>query len=52
MLWASLRAGMGGYVLQFWLDRPSENKGQQREGLLLTRVEFVALIAPWVDVDI
>lgn len=52
MLWVSWRAGLEGHVLQFWLDRPSENKGQQRERLLLTRVEFVALIVPWVDVDI
>lgn len=42
---------MEGYVLQFWLDPPSENKGKQRERLLLTRVECVALIDIWVDVD-
>lgn len=42
---------MEGYVLQFWLDLPAEDKGKQRERLLLTRVECVALIDIWVDVD-
>lgn len=47
----SLRAGMEGYVLQFRFYLPSENRGQQREWLLLTCVDCIAFIDVWVGMD-